>query len=71
VLGQGVENPEERGKSIDALHEKRNYPPERVAVAIVKAIRRNRAVVPVAPEPGRRITSSAGRRGWCAEWFQG
>ena len=50
VLELGDENPEERRKSIDAIYEKRNYPPERVAAAILKAIRRNRAVVPVAPE---------------------
>jgi hypothetical protein len=50
VLELGDENPEEKRKSIDAIYEKRNYPPERVAAAIVKAIRRNRAVVPVAPE---------------------
>ena len=30
--------------------EKRNYPPDRVARAIIKAIRRNRAMVPVTPE---------------------
>jgi len=35
---------------IDALYEKRNYPPEKVARAVISAIRRNRAVVPVTPE---------------------
>ena len=50
VLELGDENPEERRKSIDAIYEKRNYPPEKVATAIVKAISKNRAVVPVAPE---------------------
>lgn len=40
----------ERRRSIETLFEKRNYPPERVARAIIKAIRKNRAVVPVAPE---------------------
>lgn len=41
---------EQKQQSIEALFEKRNFPPERVAKAIVKAIRKNRAVVPVAPE---------------------
>jgi NAD(P)-dependent dehydrogenase (short-subunit alcohol dehydrogenase family) len=50
VLELGDENPEEKRKSIDEIYEKRNYLPERVARAIVKAIRKNRAVVPVAPE---------------------
>ena len=41
---------EGRRADIQALYERRNYPPERVAAAIVRAIRHNRAVVPVAPE---------------------
>lgn len=41
---------EAKRKEIDALYEKRNYPPERVARAVISAIRRNRAVVPVTPE---------------------
>ena len=41
---------EGRRADIQALYERRNYPPERVAAAIVRAIRRTRAVVPVAPE---------------------
>ncbi len=41
---------EEKRKAIEAFYEKRNYPPERVAKAIVKAIRKNRAMVPVTPE---------------------
>jgi NAD(P)-dependent dehydrogenase (short-subunit alcohol dehydrogenase family) len=41
---------EGRRADIQAMYEKRNFAPERVAAAIVKAIRRNRAVVPVAPE---------------------
>jgi NAD(P)-dependent dehydrogenase (short-subunit alcohol dehydrogenase family) len=35
---------------IEALYEKRNYPPDKVARAVLSAIRRNRAVVPVTPE---------------------
>lgn len=41
---------EEKRKSIEAFYEKRNYPPELVASAILKAIRKNRALVPVTPE---------------------
>jgi NAD(P)-dependent dehydrogenase (short-subunit alcohol dehydrogenase family) len=41
---------EAKRKEIDALYEKRNYPPERVARAVLAAIRGNRAVVPVTPE---------------------
>ncbi len=33
-----------------ALFERRNYPPERVADAILKAVARNRALAPVSPE---------------------
>jgi NAD(P)-dependent dehydrogenase (short-subunit alcohol dehydrogenase family) len=55
IINSGVlESPdadiEEKRKTIDAMYEKRNYPPEKVAQAIISAIRRNRAVVPVAPE---------------------
>lgn len=50
VLESPDEDIEEKRKTIDAMYEKRNYPPEKVARAIIKAIRRNRAVVPVAPE---------------------
>jgi hypothetical protein len=32
------------------MYQKRNYPPDRVANAIIKAIRRNRAMIPVTPE---------------------
>jgi len=41
---------EARRREINALYAKRNYPPEKVARAVVSAIRRNRAVVPVTPE---------------------
>jgi NAD(P)-dependent dehydrogenase (short-subunit alcohol dehydrogenase family) len=41
---------EAKRKEIDTLYEKRNYPPEKVARAVLSAIRRNRAVVPVTPE---------------------
>jgi NAD(P)-dependent dehydrogenase (short-subunit alcohol dehydrogenase family) len=41
---------ETRRREINALYAKRNYPPEKVARAVISAIRRNRAVVPVTPE---------------------
>lgn len=41
---------EAKRREIDRLYEKRNYPPEKVARAVLSAIRRDRAVVPVAPE---------------------
>jgi NAD(P)-dependent dehydrogenase (short-subunit alcohol dehydrogenase family) len=41
---------EAKRSEIDALYERRNYPPAKVARAVVSAIRRNRAVVPVTPE---------------------
>ena len=50
ILESSTEDVEARRVSIQALYEKRNFAPDRVAAAIVKAIRRNRAVVPVAPE---------------------
>lgn len=41
---------EAKREEIDRLYEKRNYPPERVARAVISAIRKDRAVVPVTPE---------------------
>jgi NAD(P)-dependent dehydrogenase (short-subunit alcohol dehydrogenase family) len=41
---------EEKRAAIDALYERRNYSPDRVAKAIIGSIRRNRAVAPVTPE---------------------
>jgi len=50
VLESREEDIEAKRKSINAFYEKRNYPPEKVARAIINSIRKNRAVVPVAPE---------------------
>ena len=50
ILESSTEDVEDRRRQIDALYEKRNYPPEKVARAVVSAIRRNRALVPVTPE---------------------
>jgi NAD(P)-dependent dehydrogenase (short-subunit alcohol dehydrogenase family) len=37
-------------EKVDRFYARRNYTPDRVAAAILKAVERNRAVVPVAPE---------------------
>jgi NAD(P)-dependent dehydrogenase (short-subunit alcohol dehydrogenase family) len=50
ILESKEEDVEEKREAIDLMYEKRNYPPDRVAKAIIKAIRRNRAMVPVTPE---------------------
>lgn len=50
ILESREDEAEEIRETIEAFYKKRNYPPERVAKAIVGAIRRNRAVVPVTPE---------------------
>jgi len=44
-----VGTPEARAALV-AAYQRRNYPPERVAAAILKAIARNRPVAPVAAE---------------------
>ena len=41
---------EKKRAKIEALYQKRNFPPEKVARAVVSAIRRNKGVVPVASE---------------------
>ena len=41
---------EEKREAIQAVYENRNYPPERVAKVIIRAIRKNRGVVPVTRE---------------------
>jgi NAD(P)-dependent dehydrogenase (short-subunit alcohol dehydrogenase family) len=46
----GKENVDVLRDKIEAQYKKRGYTPDRVAAAIVKAIERNRAIVPVAPE---------------------
>jgi NAD(P)-dependent dehydrogenase (short-subunit alcohol dehydrogenase family) len=55
---------EEKRKEIESLLRKRNYPPEKVGKAIIKAIRRNRAVAPVTPEA--RVFYYVKR---CAPWI--
>lgn len=50
ILELSDQDVELRRREIDRLYERRNYPPEKVARAVLSAIRRNRAVVPVTPE---------------------
>jgi len=47
---RGVDNADAVRAHIDQEYRKRDYGPERVAAAIVKAIRHNRKIVPVSPE---------------------
>ena len=41
---------EERAERVARMHERRGYTPEKVAVNILRAVGRNRAVAPIAPE---------------------
>jgi NAD(P)-dependent dehydrogenase (short-subunit alcohol dehydrogenase family) len=50
VLESGTEDVEAKREIIERIYRKRNYTPNRVARAIVGAIRKNRALVPVTPE---------------------
>jgi len=43
-------DPEARQQRIGRLYERRNYGPEKVAERILRAVERNRAVAPIAPE---------------------
>ena len=47
---RGDGDPEATRAHVSTLYRQRRFPPERVAAAILTAIRRNRAVVPVSPE---------------------
>lgn len=47
---RGVDDEQGMSRHIDMVYRKRNYGPERVAAAVVKAIRLNRKIVPVSPE---------------------
>ncbi|MFJ9330907.1 SDR family oxidoreductase [Streptomyces sp. NPDC101230] len=56
--GAGVEEEQRLRKRTTQLYGRRNYPPEKVADAILEAVVRNRAVVPVTPEArGARLLS--------------
>jgi NAD(P)-dependent dehydrogenase (short-subunit alcohol dehydrogenase family) len=43
-------NADQRRDAVDARYRQRNFPPEGVAKAILDAVRRDRDLVPVAPE---------------------
>jgi NAD(P)-dependent dehydrogenase (short-subunit alcohol dehydrogenase family) len=43
-------NAEERAERLARVHQRRGYPPEKVAVNILRAVGRNRAVAPITPE---------------------
>lgn len=53
----GQDDPEQMREKAMTFYKKRNYGPEKVARAIVNAIKRNKAIVPVSPES------------WFAYWF--
>jgi NAD(P)-dependent dehydrogenase (short-subunit alcohol dehydrogenase family) len=50
VLESSEVDVEQKREEVEALYRRRNFPPEKVAKAIVGAIRRDRAVVPVTAE---------------------
>ncbi|MEV4975746.1 SDR family oxidoreductase [Streptomyces scopuliridis] len=56
--GVSAEEEERRRKKTSRLYGLRNYPPEKVADAVLRAVVRNQAVVPVTPEArGARLLS--------------
>lgn len=70
-VGQDEATERQRRKESDAVFRKRNYSPDRVATAVLRAVAENRAVVPVAPEAhvaaiGVRVAPGLIRRfgGW-------
>ena len=48
--GLSADEEAEQQQRFDRLYQRRNYPPDKVAAHIVRAVRDNRAVVPVTPE---------------------
>ncbi|WP_416970117.1 SDR family oxidoreductase [Streptomyces sp. 4F14] len=57
-VGVDAQEQERRRESSSRLYGRRNYPPEKVAEAVVRAVVRNDAVVPVTPEAkGSRLLS--------------
>ncbi len=66
----GVDADEEkrRQKKSARLYGMRNYPPEKVADAIVRAVVRNEAVVPVTPEARGAHLMSRFARARCGRW---
>jgi NAD(P)-dependent dehydrogenase (short-subunit alcohol dehydrogenase family)/pimeloyl-ACP methyl ester carboxylesterase len=59
-VGVSEDEQDRRRRSASKKYARRNYPPSKVAAAIVKAVQRNAAVVPVTPEAaGARLLSRA------------
>ena len=58
---KGHDNAEQLRDKVVRFYGKRNYSPEKVARAIVKAIKRNKAIVPVSPESWFGILIASGR----------
>lgn len=70
-VGQGVEEERASRERTTALYAKRHYGPEKVATAVVKAVRENIAVLPVTPEArlaavGSRLSPGVVR--WLGRW---
>ncbi len=64
---RGPAYPESERANVQRFYEKRNYPPTRVASAVLRAVRRNPALLPVTPEAWalyamKRIAPDLGRR---------
>ncbi|HEY0462935.1 MAG TPA: SDR family NAD(P)-dependent oxidoreductase, partial [Polyangiaceae bacterium] len=47
---RGADYPESERANVQRFYQKRNYPPERVASAVLRAARQNPALLPVTPE---------------------
>jgi NAD(P)-dependent dehydrogenase (short-subunit alcohol dehydrogenase family) len=50
IVGVSAEEEQRRQRQATRAYSRRGYTPDRVAAAIVRAVRRNPAVLPVAPE---------------------
>ena len=50
MLESSASDLEAKREKIESLFQKRNFPPQKVARAVVRSIRKNKGVVPVAPE---------------------
>jgi NAD(P)-dependent dehydrogenase (short-subunit alcohol dehydrogenase family) len=64
---RGAAYPESERANVRDFYEKRNYAPERVATAVLRAVRRNPALLPVTPEAWalyvmKRVAPDLGRR---------
>ncbi len=66
--GADAEEEQRRRQRTTRLYGMRNYPPEKVADAILEAVVRNRAVVPVTPEARGARLASRFLPGRCGPW---